>query len=192
MSFSRPTLPDLIDRAAADIETRLPGVDARLRRSNLGELSRVHAGVAHGFYGYLDWLARQLMPDTAEAEHLDRWSTIWGVIRKPAAAATGNVTFTGTSGTLIPAGTQLQRSDAELFATDADGTISSGTVVVAVTAVTAGQGGNTAQSTKLTLLSPIAGVNSSAAVAAGGLVGGADIEIDEDLRDRLIARSRPH
>ena len=43
MPFARPSLADLIARAAADIEAGLPGADARLRRSNLAVLGRMHA-----------------------------------------------------------------------------------------------------------------------------------------------------
>jgi uncharacterized phage protein gp47/JayE len=194
MPFSRPTLSELIDRAASDIETRLPGTDARLRRSNLNVLARVHAGAVHGLYGYLDWLALQLMPDTAEAEHLARWASIWGVTRKAAAAATGNVTFSGTNGTVISAGTLIQRADGAQFTTDAEGTISAGSATVAVTASVAGADGNTAASTSLTLVSPIAGINTTATVAAGGLSGGSDEEDDDSLRERLISRiqQQPH
>ncbi|RMG49544.1 MAG: baseplate J/gp47 family protein, partial [Gammaproteobacteria bacterium] len=46
----------------------------------------------------------------------------------------------------------------------------------------------------LSLVSPIAGVDSSATVATGGLTGGADQETDDALRDRLRARVQnpPH
>lgn len=54
MPFNRPTLPQLIQRNITDIESRLPGRDARLRRSNLNVLAKVHAGAAHGLYGALD------------------------------------------------------------------------------------------------------------------------------------------
>jgi uncharacterized phage protein gp47/JayE len=194
MPFSRPTLSELIDRAASDIETRLPGTDARLRRSNLNVLARVHAGAVHGLYGYLDWLALQLMPDTAEAEHLARWASIWGVTRKAAAAANGNVTFSGTNGTVISAGTLIQRADGAQFTTDAEGTISGGSATIAVTAAVAGADGNADASTSLTLVSPIAGINTTATVAAGGLSGGADEEDDDSLRERLLSRvqRQPH
>jgi uncharacterized phage protein gp47/JayE len=194
MTFTRPTLPDLIDRAAADYEAKLSGVDARLRRSNVAVQARVHSGAVHGLYGFLDWLSKQLMPDTAEAEHLARWASIWGVDRNPAAVATGNVTFTGTDGTAIPAGTVLQRSDGAVVVTTADGTLASGTATVAAETYAAGAGGNTAASTRLTLTLPIAGVNTAATVAAGGLTGGADTESDDELRARLLARIRqpPH
>jgi uncharacterized phage protein gp47/JayE len=192
--FNRPTLPDLIDRAAADIETRLPGVDARLRRSNLAVLSRVHSGATHGLYGYLSWLALQLMPDTAELEHMERWAAIWGVSRLPAAAATGNVTFSGTNGVTIVAGTTLQRSDSAQFTVNADVIIAAGTATAIVTAVISSAAGNTAASSGLTVVSPIAGINSAVVVAAGGLSGGADTESDEGLRLRLLDRIQepPH
>lgn len=194
MPFDRPTLTDLIDRAAADIESRLPGGDARLRRSNLSVLARVHSGAVHGLYGYLSWLALQLMPDTAELEHMDRWADIWGVTRKPATAAEGNVTLAGTNTSVISAGTTLQRSDGAQFTVDADATITGGTATAAVTAVVPGASGNTAASATLTIVSPIAGVNSIATVAAGGIAGGADSESDDALRARLLDRIQepPH
>jgi uncharacterized phage protein gp47/JayE len=194
MPFPRPDLAALIDRAASDIETRLPGVDARLRRSNLNVLARVHAGAAHGLYGYLDWLSRQVIYDTAEQDILERWTGIWGISRKAAAPAKGNLNFTGTNGAVIPAGTLLQRSDNAQFTTDAEATIVVGTATVAITAQAAGQSGNTAANAKLTLASVISGVNTQATVATGGLTQGAEIEADDDLRARFLARIRqpPH
>lgn len=188
MPFDRPALPQLITRIQTDIEGRLPGTDPRLRRSALGVLARAEAGAVHGLYGYLDWLAQQLMPDTAETEHLDRWGSIWGVTRKAAAAAIGNVTFTGTDGSIIDAGTGLQRSDGVEYTTDAEATIAGGIASVAVTADVGGQDTNAVAEVALLLVSPVSGVQSSAPVAAGGLTGGADAETDEDLRARLLAR----
>ncbi|MBI4800442.1 MAG: baseplate J/gp47 family protein [Desulfarculus sp.] len=115
MTFERPTLQQLIDRAVADVTTRLPGADALTRRSNLNVLTRVHAGGVHGLYGYLDYLARQLMPDTAQAAFLERWAGIWGLRRKSATTATGAATIYGSAGFTIPAGALLQRSDGARF-----------------------------------------------------------------------------
>lgn len=198
MPFERPSLQTLIERAAADIEARLkpanPSVDARLRRSNLSVLGRVHAGAMHGQYGFLDWIARQVIYDTAEAEILERWASIWGVQRKEAAPAKGNVTFTGTDDTVIPLGTAVVRSDGAEFTTDVDVTIDAGTATVAVTAAEGGAAGNTDENTKLTISTPVVGANSEATVAAGGLSQGADAENDvslvERLRDRI--KSPPH
>lgn len=193
--FSRPSLQNLIDRAQGDIESGLPGADARLRRSNLNVLAGLIAGVSHGLHGHMAWLADQVIPDTAEVEYLDRWATLWlDQPRKAAVAATGNVTFTGTSGTLIPAGTSMIRADGVEYTTDADATLSGGTVTAAVTAVEAGAAGNAIAGVAVTLTTPIAGVTSAATVAGGGLAGGSDTESDDDLRARLLARLKeaPH
>lgn len=116
MPFNRPPLDLLIARSAASMQSRLPGTDAVLRRSLSGIVARMSAGTEHGLYGYLDWLARQLMPDTAEEEHLERWASIWGVSRKAAGHASGDVSITGTPGTVLPEGTICLRSDAVRYA----------------------------------------------------------------------------
>ncbi len=194
MAFNRPTLQTIIQRIQTDIESRLAGTDPRLRRSVLGVLGRTLAGTAHGLHGHLDWQSRQIIPDTAEAEILDRWASWWGVSRKPAAAATGNVTFTGTDGGTIPAGATLQRADALEYTTSAECIITGGTATVAVTASSAGQDTSAVGGVALSLVSPAAGVQSTTTVATGGLTGGADEETDAALRDRLHARVQnpPH
>ena len=186
--MNRPTLPQLINRNIADIESRLVGSDARLRRSNLNVIARILAGSVHGVYGALDFLSRQLIVDTAEKEYLERWASIWRIPRKASVSASGNVTFTGTTGSMVPAGTVLSRSDNAEFTTNADVTLVAGTGTAAVTASLAGEAGNTVASSTLSFISPVAGVNSSALVAVGGLANGADTEGDISLRERLIAR----
>lgn len=188
MAFDRPTLSELVARAIADIETRLPGADARARRSNLAVLARTQAGAAHGLYGYLDWLSRQVMVDTAEAEHLARHAAIWGIDRAPATYATGLVTLTGTTGAVVPGGTVLRRSDGAEYTTDADATLVGGTAAATVSAVTPGAAGNADAGISLSLVTTIAGVQSAAAVDNAGIGGGADTESDASLRERLLAR----
>jgi len=193
--FTRPTLPTLIDRAQGDIEANLPGTDARLRRSNLNVMARLIAGTSHGLHGHLAWMAEQILPDTAETDYLDRWATLWlDQPRKAAVAAAGSVTFTGTSGVIVPAGTSLLRADGAEYTTDAEATISAGTVTTAITAVKPGAAGNADAGVTVTITTPIAGITSAATVAAGGLTGGTDIEDDDDLRARVIARMKapPH
>ncbi|MHB1183405.1 MAG: baseplate J/gp47 family protein [Desulfobulbia bacterium] len=188
MPFDRPTLPQIIERIQADIEGRLGGTDPRLRRSVLGVVARAESGVAHGLHGHIDWIARQIIPDKAEAEILDRWAAWWKVPRKQAAPATGSVTYGGTDGSILPAGAVWQRSDGVEYATDTEATIAGGTALVAITAVAGGQDTNATAGVALTLVTPVAGVQSRGTVAAGGLTGGADIETDESLRGRLRDR----
>lgn len=189
MPFERPTLPLLIDQGASEIESRLPGVLARVRRSLVGVINRVVAGGLSALYKYVEFLNRQVWPDQAEAEFLVDHGNRWGVFRVPAAPATGIVSFTGTDGTIIPASTVVQRADGTRYLTDAIATIAAGAALVPVTAEVAGQAGNSALATAVSLVSPIAGANSAAA-ASTALAGGADIEDVEPWRARILARIR--
>jgi uncharacterized phage protein gp47/JayE len=189
MPFARPTLTEIIDRVVFDISSRITGVDgAVLRRSLIGILGRAEAGSVHLLYGYLDWIAKQVMPDTAETEFLERWCAIWKVTRKPASFATGQVTFTTAVGSVITAGAVVQRQDGLQYEVLTEVTSSGSTVAADVQALTAGAASNTAAGVIVSLLSPIAGVQANAVVASGGLTAGADVEEDDDLRARLIRR----
>jgi uncharacterized phage protein gp47/JayE len=196
MPFPRPTLSELIDRIVADLSSRLVGVDgAVMRRSILGIIGRCLAGASHELHGRLDFISKQCNPATAEGEFLEDWANVWGQRRAAATYAGGNVTFTGNVGAEIPAGTVLQRQDGALFETDALGRIIVGTsVVVHVSALEAGTAGNCEAGVALTLQQPVAGVQSRALVAAGGLASGEDPEDDEGLRERLLRRVQqpPH
>ena len=190
MPFTRPTLIELIARALADMDSRLEG-EPYSRRRLLAILARMEAGVAHGIYGYLDWLAVQIMPDSAEMEHLERWSTIWGVTRKAATKATitSGIRFVATNGTLMPAGTQMQRSDGVQYVVQADVVAAEGLVSPAITAVDAGEAANADAGVALTLSSPVLGITATA-VTTAAITGGADVETDTSLRSRLLARIR--
>lgn len=190
--FSRPTLAELIARQEADFNAQLPEADSRLRRSFLSVMATAFAAVAHGLYGFLDFIARQVFPDTAELEYLERWAAIWGITRIAPTKAAGTFTVTGTNGTIIPTGTVLRRSDDVLYVTTADGTIASGTVTVAIEAQIAGDEGNANDGTVLGFQSPIPGANAEGTVA--DVVGGADTESDDSLRERLLTRIQdpPH
>ncbi len=188
MSFARPTLRELVQRGQADLNGRLTGADSRLRRSVLGVLVTVFMGAVHGLYGYLDYLARQILPDQAEGEWLIRWGSIFGVTKKPATLAVGAVVVTGADGAVIEAGAVFQRSDGVTYVTQADAVIAAGQAVLPVAAQIPGVAGVSAAGVQLTLVSPIAGVTSLAVVDADGLTSGADEEGEEQLRDRLLER----
>lgn len=190
MPFTRPSITDLVTQQSTDLGAGVAGVDPLLRRSLAKVLARVNAGGLHGLYGELDYLARQLFPDTAEEAYLDRWASIWKVLREQPTAAGGAVAFTGTAGLIVPAGTVLTRSDGVAFTVAADAALagSPATVTGTVTATATGSAGNTDAGSILTMQSPIAGIASSATVGADGLGGGADVETDDGLRARLLDR----
>ena len=192
--FNRPTLPELINRARADVQSRLT-LEELLRRNDPDVLAVVLAATAHGLYGYLDWQARQILPDTADSEMLDRHASLWlDEPRKDAAAATGDLLLTGTTGTVVPIGTELSRANGYLYATTAEATLAAGAATVAVQCASTGVDTSAPASETLTFVTPITGVNSTATVAADGLSGGTDTESDSALRARVLARIKepPH
>ncbi|MBL1321502.1 MAG: baseplate J/gp47 family protein [Methylophaga sp.] len=194
MSFNRPTITELITRAQNDIDSRLPGVDAKLRVTLINAVVNGVAAVSHGLYGHLDWLSKQIIPDTAEDEILERHAAWWGINRLAATPAIGTVVFTGSDGVVIPAGTLLQRSDEAEFATDNEATISSGTANILITASGSGQASNTTANSLLTIVTPVPGINSEPVVDGSGLNSGTDIETIDALRERLRKRVQqpPH
>lgn len=194
MPFVRPTLPELIERVTTDISGRVTGIEsAVLRRSLLGILARAEAGAVHMLYGFLDWAARQAIIDTAEHEYLERWAAIWKVFRKTADFASGAARLTGSSGAIVPAGTILQRQDGVQYRVLAESTFIGSTLEVTIEAVEAGIDGDLPVNRPLFLLSPIAGVQSTAVVSRL-IDGGLDAEKDEQLLSRLLKRIRqpPH
>ncbi len=191
MPFNRPTLQALIDRATSDIATRLPGADALLRRSNLYVLARVHSGAMHELYGELDWLSRQILPDSCDDATLLRWAQVFlPVPQKAASFATGQVTLTGSNGAMLAANTVLQRADGATYTVDTATVVSAGSVTVNVTAVTAGAAANALAGVQLSLVSPVAGIAAAAVVAAAAIGNGYDIEAVASVRARLLARLR--
>lgn len=192
--FSRPSLQQLREVAEAEINANVEGADARLRRNVLGVLASVIAGQTHGLYGYLDFIARQTIVDTADAEYLERWGTVWGVSRKPASKAAGLVTFSGAIGATIGTGVRVQSGDGVAYVTTASGTFTGSTITLAVEAEASGASGNAQAGVQLSLTSPVAAVQSSAVFATGGATGGADVEGDDGLRERILTRIQapPH
>jgi uncharacterized phage protein gp47/JayE len=183
--YSRPTLSEIVERVRTDVLSRL-STDDLLRRADAEVYSRVLGGVAHGLYGFIDWLSDQVIYDTADTDYLERWCSIWGVSRKAASAATGTVTFVVQTGSVIASGTTLQALDGVQYQTTADATVSGTSATAPITAVVAAAAGNRATGQSLSLVSPVVGVQSTA--TAGLISGGADIETDDALRARLLAR----
>lgn len=190
MAFDRPTLKVIYDRVVADMEARItaatPGVtQVKIKRvSLLGILAAVIAGVAHMLYGYLDYLSKQLFPDTSEEEWLVRDAGIRGITMRAATAAVGTVQFTGTNGFVVPTGTLVQNISGVQYSTDTDVEIVAGVASVSVTAVEFGVDGNSAL-TDLTLVNPVAGINSSAIFTVVP-DGGSDKESLDSFRSRYI------
>ncbi len=124
-----------------------------------------------------------VFPDETSGRYIDDHAADLGIYRKTGAKAVAEVTFAGTDGTVVPAGTAVQTQNGLVFVTNETATISSGTAVVGVTAVGAGMQYNVEENAIVCLQSR-GNVTVAGSTAA---TGGTDPESDASLLARLQA-----
>lgn len=187
--FTRQTLPQLITAIRSDILTRLAADTtlAALRRTDAEVYARVQAAAVHTVYGYIDYLARNLLPDMADEDWLARHGNMKRCPRKAATAASGYVRWDGAaSGITVDAGVTIQRDDLVSYTTTAAASTSGGVLRVPVICDDTGTAGNTDDGITMRLTSPVEGLASSG--VADTLEGGTDEEDLETWRGRIIER----
>ena len=173
-----------------DIMAALSGA-ALIGNSALRIVSDTNAGLAHLVLRYIDWLSRQLLPDTAEVEWLDRHGDIWlvnadgSIGRKNATLASGTVTMTGAVGSIVPSGMELSGFDIG-YETIEQITLGPTATPIAVRALDAGAIGNLNEGDTISLANAPSGIDSEAIVVV--MDGGADAESDDLLRSRVLFR----
>ena len=184
MPFATPSYEAIKTALLRDIANLLP--DAALGAdSDFNVRAAVLAACAEGLYQHQAWAARQMFPDTADTDYLERHSGMRGLTRKPALAASGTALFNGTVGAAVPLGTAFKTLDGASFVTTAAGVIGGGgTVSLAAQAVTVGAAGNQQPNAPATLTAAPSGVQSNAVVQA--MTNGVDIESDGSLLARLL------
>ena len=197
MPWPAISLRDRRGQVRDEIAAHLPGADASIPNAPLSVIAEAQASLTHDNDDHLDWVARMMMPDTAEDEFASRWANIWlAQGRKGATFAAGVITVTGVTGSIVATSTALSAP-----AVDADGnpvtlnfivsagvTLSGPSASVAVTATTPGALANLATGALLAFTLIPAGIDGQAVVATPGLAGGADQESDADLIARYITR----
>ncbi len=194
MPYARPTLTQIRSQVASDLQVSPAGSDPLLRFSSLNVLGRALAGLANSQYGYTDWVALQSNPFTATDEYLEAWAALKNIFREAAtragAVTPGQITFPATGTNQIPVGTLVTRGDGVQYTTTSLGTPSGSSVTVSAVANAdptgqTGAFGNCAVGTAMTLGTSISGISSTGAVAVA-FTGGADIELDDSLRSRML------
>jgi uncharacterized phage protein gp47/JayE len=189
MPYEKPGISELIDQQFADLLSMLKDADPTLRDSKLEIFAKVMAGGLNGGYSYLDWILRQIFPDTADPEYAGKWGFTKNLVPLDAKAASGSVLMTGNVGAGCLIGDELRRDDGVLFVTTESAVIpGGGSISVAVTASAAGTASNTDAAVLLTWTSVPAGVNSTAAVE--DMTGGTDDETDAEYSERVIESFR--
>ena len=192
MPWSTPSLRATREMVRDEVTASLSGA-AFIGNNVLRVVSDAMAGLCHLVLRYIDWLALQLLPDTAETEWLDRHGYIWlqnsdGTWgRKRATLAQGWANFTGTPGTIVPQATRLTIGELEYETLD-EIAIGEGDSPARVRALDPGAAGNQETGTAMTITTPISGVGDNPTVAV--LEGGTDQETDDELRYRVLLRIR--
>ncbi|WP_055129686.1 baseplate J/gp47 family protein [Pseudomonas mediterranea] len=189
MPFETPSLPVLIKRTQSDLASD------SLRQSDAQVLARTLGGAAYGLYGYLDWIAEQILPDKADESTLERIAALrLNQARKTAQAASGSVSFSATAGAVLDVDTLLQSADGRAYKVTSARTTGNGVNTTTIAALEAGSLGNADAGLVLTPVQPILGISSSFTVLAPGLTGGVARESLESLRARVIRSYRiiPH
>jgi len=195
MPWTTPALKTVRQMVRDDVTASLYGASI-MPNGNLRVMADANAGLAHHVLRFIEWLARQLMPDLAETEWLDRHGDIWlvnadGTVgRKMATYAAGQVELVADAGGIVlPAGTRL--GSARIQYESAEETVTAGggaPVAMPVRALEPGIIGNLEPGDRLVLVSPPADVSAETTVVRLG--GGTETENDDDLRMRVLQRIR--
>jgi uncharacterized phage protein gp47/JayE len=195
MPWSTPTLREVRSLVRDNIHGSLPGSDATIPNSVLRVMSDVQGALCFLTLEYVDWLSLQLLPDTAENEWLDRHGDIWlvnadGTVgRKQATLAIGSFALTGIEGSIVPAGSELGATSLNAgYQITEQVVIGPGPTVAPATALFPGTDGNLDPESQVSFLIPPPGVDGGATVVT--MDGGTEIETDDELRSRVLARIR--
>ena len=196
MPWFTPTLKAVRIQVRDLVRSRARDADASIPNSVLRVIADITGAMCHKALQYLDWLAKQLLADTAEREWLDRHGRMWLINadgsrgRKMATLAAGQVALTGQTWVPVPTGTRLfGDNQAEYETTDQVFLAAGGAPTLApARALDPGLAGNLAPGAPMYLASLIEGVDGGARVAS--MDGGVDEESDDELRARLLLRIR--
>lgn len=128
-----------------------------------------------------------VFPGPDSGEYLDKHASQLGMTRQPGTKAKADVTFVGTDGTIIPAGTAVYAPDSGLrYLTMESVTIADKTAVAVVEAESIGSDYNVPAGSITSMAVNVPGVDDLANLEAA--TGGSDVESDVDLYTRIHDR----
>jgi uncharacterized phage protein gp47/JayE len=140
----------------------------------------------------LDELLKRVFAITAAqygySTELENKCAEFGVTRKVGSYSTGQITFSGTEGTVIPNGTLVQTLSGLQFRTLQDGVISNGSLTTNIQAVELGSNYNVPANTINQLPVQLVGITSVTNKLTTS--GGSGAESDNDLLQRLLLKAR--
>ena len=183
--FTPPDFDTIRAAILRDTQSLIPDADISADSDHYVHASRL-ASCAAGQYAHQTWITRQIFPDTADTDYLERHAALRGITRRAATRAGGTATLAGTAGAVLPAGAQMKLGN-RFYTTTADATIDGSlSARVPIVATEAGEQGN-CDTTAGQLMAASAGISSDVVLSA---TGGTDAENDASLLSRLLERIR--
>lgn len=184
------TYEEILERMNSSF-TELSGFNAD-SASDIGIRLKVLAGEIFSAYTNVDWLQKQMFPQTATGTQLELHAQQRGLARRAAEKSQGTLTFSRNRAVEydidIPVGTVCATPgiDGIRFVTTEAGVLVAGETSTAVPAQaeTGGEKSNTSANTITVMITPPPGIT----LVTNDLpfIGGTDGESDDDLRDRLM------
>lgn len=184
MPFVTPDFQAIRDAILRDILNQLPDASVGSDSDYYIRASAVASGI-EGLYQHQQWIARQIFPDTADPDNLEKHAGLRGLFKKKATVAIGSIALSGNPTSPVLIGTEAKTQSGIAFLTTEAGALGgAGNATIAAQAKLAGVSGNQAAGTALTLTSAPFGVLSAASIVA--MTGGTDIESNASLLSRLL------
>lgn len=184
--FQRPTLAENINMIRTDLFSRLDISDT-LRRMDEDVRAKVYAAALHTVYGYIDYLAMNMLPDLCDESWLARHAAMKRCPRKAATSASGYIRWDGVNDNLkVSAGAVIQRDDLLTYTVLRDAVSNGGVLRAPILCSSPGTVGNMDDAQALYLVTPVNGLPSAG--LADSIVGGFDNEELEVWRGRVLER----
>ena len=125
MPFDTKTLSELIEIEKDEYRTRIPEADLT-EGADLDIEARVHGAAVFGNQAHADYLARQVLPTTADADMLLEHADLRGVPKREATAASGRVMVrigAGSPPLVQASGSEITTTDGRTYTLDESATV---------------------------------------------------------------------
>ena len=188
MSFTRPTLKQIVSRIEGDFKTGL-NLQAIIRRSFLAIFAKAFGAASHTLHGHIDFgINEKFFPDTGDEATVVRWGALYNLPRKDPTFAEIIIDVTGTTGGTLPVDQVYVRSDGQEYKVKDEVVIpAGGTVNATIVAQTEGATPNMLAGDKINLQNSLPGIQSEATVVST-TIEGEELEDLELYRQRVLDR----
>lgn len=185
--FNKPNISDLMDSMEEKFrESDSFGSDFSFEVDKaIYQFSSAVASVGDNILEIIEQAYNNATHLKAEGVPLDQKAAFYGLTRKQASKAVGQVTFNGTIGTVIPTGYQMRTADSIVFTVDNGATLTSTSITLDVTAQESGESGNVEAGSITISVTPLPGITSFS--NSSETAGGESRETDSELRQRINA-----